>query len=47
MLACDGFEGHLSSTLPHLANIWYRAGRALKFDGKTETFGDDAKANER
>jgi predicted dehydrogenase len=45
MLACDGFEGHLSSTLPHLANISYRVGRALTFDGATETFADDKEAD--
>ncbi|PYQ00297.1 MAG: gfo/Idh/MocA family oxidoreductase [Acidobacteria bacterium] len=45
MLACDIVEGHLSSTLPHLANISYRVGRALSFDGKTETVVGDAEAN--
>ena len=29
LLACDITEGHLSSALPHLANISYRVGRAL------------------
>ena len=38
MLTCDILEGHLSSTLPHLANISYRVGRSLTFDGKTEKF---------
>jgi predicted dehydrogenase len=46
ILTCDVMEGHLSSTLPHLANISYRTGRALVFDGKTETFADDKKADE-
>jgi predicted dehydrogenase len=45
ILTCDILEGHLSSTLPHLANISYRVGRALVFDGKTETFVDDKKAD--
>ena len=45
MLACDIVEGHLSSTLPHLANISYRVGRALMFDGKTETIVGDAEAS--
>ncbi len=45
MLACDIVEGHLSSTLPHLANISYRVGRALTFDGKTETIVGDAEAS--
>ena len=47
ILTCDILEGHLSSTLPHLANISYRVGHQLEFDGKTETFkGGDKKANE-
>jgi predicted dehydrogenase len=46
LLACDIMEGHLSSTLPHLANISYLAGRALVFTGKTETFVDDKKADQ-
>ena len=37
-------EGHLSSALPHLANISYRVGRSLTFDGKTETFVNDKEA---
>src|SRR3989441_938133 len=45
MLNCDVREGHLSSALPHLANISYRGGRALSFDGKTETIVGDADAN--
>ena len=45
ILTCDILEGHLSSTLPHLANISYRVGHALVFDGKTETFNDDKKAD--
>jgi predicted dehydrogenase len=45
LLACDITEGHLSSTLPHLANISYRVGRALVFDGRTETFVNDAEAD--
>ena len=45
MLTCDILEGHLSSSLPHLANISYRVGRALQFDGKTETVVGDAEAN--
>ena len=38
-------EGHLSSTLPHLGNISYHVGRALVFDGKSEKFVDDKKAD--
>jgi predicted dehydrogenase len=45
MLACDILEGHLSSTLPHLANISYRVGRSLVFNGKTETFDNDKQAD--
>jgi len=44
-LTCDILEGHLSATLPHLANISYRVGRSLVFDGKTETCTGDAEAN--
>jgi hypothetical protein len=46
VLTCDILEGHLSSTLPHLANISYRVGDAILFDGKTETVKDNKKANE-
>jgi hypothetical protein len=45
LLTCDIMEGHLSSTLPHLANIAYRVGHSLVFDGKSETFKDDKKAD--
>ena len=45
ILTCDVLEGHLSSTLPHLANISYRVGRELRFDPKSETFVDDKKAD--
>ena len=45
LLTCDVLEGHLSSTLPHLANIAYRVGRGLQFDGKNETFVDDKEAD--
>ena len=38
-------EGHISSTLPHLANISYRVGRALQFDGKAEKFVNDKEAD--
>ena len=44
ILTCDILEGHLSATLPHLANVAYRVGRALVFDGKTETCVGDAEA---
>ncbi|UCE46218.1 MAG: Gfo/Idh/MocA family oxidoreductase [Phycisphaerales bacterium] len=42
----DVEQAHISMVLCHLANISYRVGnRKLKFDGETETFGDDAEAN--
>jgi hypothetical protein len=44
-LTCEIEEGHLSTTLPLIANVSYRVGRALTFDGKSENFGDDAEAN--
>ena len=37
--------GRLSSTMCHIANISCRLGRDLRFDPKTETFGDDKAAN--
>jgi hypothetical protein len=39
-------DGHLSSTLPHLANISYRVGRSLTFDGKAEKFVNDKQADQ-
>jgi predicted dehydrogenase len=37
--------GRLSTTLCHLGNISQKLGRDVKFDAKTETFGDDKAAN--
>jgi predicted dehydrogenase len=45
-LYCDIEEGHLSSSMAHLAKISYRTGRKLVFDPKTETFGSDKEANQ-
>jgi predicted dehydrogenase len=45
ILTCDVLEGHLSSTLPHLANISYRVGQALTFDPRAEKFVDNKKAD--
>lgn len=45
MLHSDIVEGHLSTSLCHLANISYRVGRSLKFNGKDETFVKDAEAD--
>jgi predicted dehydrogenase len=44
-LNCDIKEGHLSCVLPHLANISYRLGRELKFNGATEKFINDPQAD--
>ena len=38
-------EGHLSTSLCHLANISYRVGRSLKFVGAREKFANDAQAD--
>lgn len=38
-------EGHMSTVLPLIANVAYRVGRALEFDGKTERFVGDEEAN--
>src|SRR5262249_54202827 len=46
ILTCDVLEGHLSRALPPLGNISYLVGRALVFDGKTETFVNDKQADE-
>jgi len=44
-LNADILEGHLSSSLCHLANISYRLGRELTFDAHNERFVDDEQAN--
>ncbi len=44
-LTCDIEEGYLSTVLPHLANISYRLGREVIFDGKEEKFKNDAEAD--
>ena len=44
-LHCDIVEGHLSSSLAHMANISHRLGHGLEFDGATEKFVKDKKAN--
>ncbi len=44
-LTADIEQGHLSSTLPHLANIAYELGRTLDFDPETERFANDDQAN--
>ena len=45
-LHCEIEQGHLSTTLCHLANIAFRTGRKLVFDPKTETFPQDPEANQ-
>ena len=44
-LAAEIEEGHLSASLPHLANIAYQVGRTLTFDGTAEKFKDDKEAD--
>jgi hypothetical protein len=44
-LTCGIEEGHLSSALPHLANVSYRVRRALTFDGAREQVVGDEEAN--
>ena len=39
-------EGHISSSVAHLANIAYRTGRTLNFDPQQERFPDDREANQ-
>jgi len=46
MLHCDINEGVMSSDLPHLANISFRLGRELSFNGATEKFVNDPEADE-
>ena len=46
LCTADIEEGHMSSSLAHLANVSYRLGRELTFDSYTEQFVDDALANE-
>lgn len=45
LLHCHISDGVLSSDLPHLANISYRAGRQLKFMGENEKFANDPEAD--
>jgi len=44
-LTCDIEEGYLSTVLPHLANISYRLGREVQFDGSKEKFVNDKEAD--
>jgi len=44
-LHCDILDGYMSAALPALANISYRVGRRLFFDGATEKFIKDKAAD--
>ena len=44
-LHCDILDGYMSACLPALANISYRVGRRLFFDGATEKFIKDKAAD--
>jgi len=44
-LHCDIYEGYMSACLPALANISYRVGRQLTFDGAKEKFVKDPEAD--
>ncbi len=44
-LNCDILDGYMSSVLPALANISYRLGRELTFDGANEKFVKDKAAD--
>lgn len=44
-LNCDIVDGVYSSALPHLANVSYRVGRGLRFNGEFEQFIDDKEAD--
>ena len=47
ILTAEIEDQHLSTTLPLIANVAYRVGRELAFDGKTEQFVGDDEANAR
>jgi len=44
-LHCDILDGYMSAALPALANISYRLGRELTFDGAAEKFVKDKEAD--
>ena len=44
-LRCEVEQGHLSTSLCHLANISFRVGRKLEFDPESESFIGDEDAN--
>jgi predicted dehydrogenase len=45
-LNADILEGHYSSALCHLANVSYRLGEQVPFNGRTRAFGDNREAAE-
>src|SRR5262249_25129911 len=45
-LHADILQGHYSSALCHLANISYRLGEQVPFNGQTKAFGDSKEAYE-
>jgi hypothetical protein len=45
-LYCDILEGHMSTSMAQLSTISYRLGRKLEFNPDTETFLDDAEADQ-
>lgn len=45
-LNADILEGHYSSAMCHLANISYRLGENVPFNGRTQAFGDNREAVE-
>ena len=44
-LTCDILDGHLSAALPHLANVSYRLGREIRFNGGTEKCVNDTEGD--
>ena len=44
-LNCDIAEGHMSTVLPLIANIAYRVGETLRFNGEFEEFIDNEEAD--
>ena len=44
-LNCDIAEGHMSSVLPHIANVAFRVGEPLRFNGEYEQFVDNPEAD--
>jgi len=45
LLNCDILQGHMSSVLPHLANVAYRVGETLEFNEEFEEFIGNEEAN--